>query len=105
MSFFPFSPRAGGGSGPPAGKFRRTVSAGETGRVSTAPPRRPLGPGPDVPDRLPPDRWARTAAGLAAAGEWTAAPDRPMPVPRAGRPVGDSPGDSGTGPTVLVPRR
>ncbi|MFD6349999.1 hypothetical protein ACFWF9_35560 [Streptomyces roseolus] len=62
--------------------------------MSTA-PRRPLGPGPDVPDQLPSDRWARTAAGLAA-GEWTAAPDRPAAAPRAGRrPLGDGPADPG----------
>ncbi|MFK3734618.1 hypothetical protein ACI2LJ_30625 [Streptomyces sp. NPDC088090] len=69
--------------------------------MSTAPPRRPLGPGPDVPDQLPTDRWARTAAGLAAAGEWTATPDRPAPVPRSGRrPLGDGPADPGTSPTA-----
>ncbi|MFE3124038.1 hypothetical protein ACFXHD_11525 [Streptomyces hydrogenans] len=68
--------------------------------MSTA-PRRPLGPGPDVPDQLPPDRWARTAAGLAAAGEWTAAPDRPAPAPRTGRrPLGDGPADPGTDPAT-----
>ncbi|MFH8259322.1 hypothetical protein [Streptomyces roseolus] len=63
--------------------------------MSTTPPRRPLGPGPDV---LPPDRWARTAAGLAASGEWTAAPadTTPAPAPRTGRrPLGDGPADPG----------
>ncbi|MER5740449.1 MULTISPECIES: hypothetical protein [unclassified Streptomyces] len=74
--------------------------------MSTAPPRRPLGPGPDVPDQLPTDRWARTAAGLAAAGEWTAAPDRHARVPRSGRrPLGDGPADPGTDPTAPVPRQ
>ncbi|MFJ3099593.1 hypothetical protein [Streptomyces hydrogenans] len=67
--------------------------------MSTAPHRRPLGPGPDVPDQLPPDRWARTAAGLAATGEWTAAPDAPPPAPRTGRrPLGDGPTDPGAAP-------
>ncbi|MFF6794544.1 hypothetical protein ACFY9C_36375 [Streptomyces filamentosus] len=69
--------------------------------MSTAPHRRPLGPGPDVPDRPVRDPWARTAAGLAAAHEWTAAPDRPAPAPRPGRrPLGDGPADPGTGPTA-----
>ncbi|GHG24960.1 hypothetical protein [Streptomyces hydrogenans] len=74
--------------------------------MTTAPPRRPLGDGPDVLDQLPPDRWARTAAGLAAAGEWTAAPDRPLPAPRtARRPLGDGPADPGTNSTSPAPRR
>ncbi|GGY84351.1 hypothetical protein GCM10010363_75880 [Streptomyces omiyaensis] len=71
--------------------------------MSTAPPphRRPLGPGPDVPDRLPSDRWARAAAGLAAAAEWTAAPDRPAAAPGSGRrPLGAGPADPGTDPTA-----
>ncbi|MFB6835139.1 hypothetical protein [Streptomyces hydrogenans] len=74
--------------------------------MSTAPPRRPLGPGPDVSDRLPTDRWARTVAGFAVAGEWTAAPDRLAPAPRSGRrPLGVGPADLGTDPTAPVPRR
>ncbi|WP_158983155.1 hypothetical protein [Streptomyces sp. NRRL F-5193] len=69
--------------------------------MSTAPPRRPLGPGPDVPDQLPTGRWARTAAGLAAAGEWTAAPERLAPVPRSGRRLlGGGFADPGTDPTA-----
>ncbi|MFF9345401.1 hypothetical protein ACF1CG_37315 [Streptomyces sp. NPDC014773] len=62
--------------------------------MGTAPHRRPLGLGPDVPDRLPHDRWARTAA-----GEWTAAPGTTPPPPRTGRrPLGDGPADPGAAP-------
>ncbi|MER6481875.1 hypothetical protein [Streptomyces filamentosus] len=71
--------------------------------MSTAPHRRPLGPGPDVPDRPVRDPWARTAAGLAAAGEWTATPDldHPAPAPCTGRrPLGDGPADPGTAPAT-----
>ncbi|MGW4778465.1 hypothetical protein ACWEPA_17620 [Streptomyces filamentosus] len=66
--------------------------------MSTAPHRRPLGPGPDVPDRPVRDPWARTAAGLAAAGEWIATPDTAPPAPRTcRRPFVNDPADPGTG--------
>ncbi|MER6480343.1 hypothetical protein [Streptomyces filamentosus] len=44
------------------------------------------------------DPWARTAAGLAAAGEWIATPDTAPPAPRTcRRPFVNDPADPGTG--------
>ncbi|MFI1660484.1 hypothetical protein ACH4ZU_37090 [Streptomyces sp. NPDC020472] len=65
--------------------------------MSTARPR-PLGPGPEIPERTARDPRALTAAERAAAGEWAAAPAPVPPTePRpARRRLGGGPAGPGT---------